>query len=63
MDNKAYLDQIAVKDTKKTQSSPLLSPALLKLIIGALFLIVVLIAMISIFSGQNKNNKYSQKGK
>lgn len=59
MDNKAYLDQIAVKDTKKTQSSPLLSPALLKLIIGALFLIVVLIAMISIFSGQNKNNNSS----
>lgn len=54
MDNKAYLDQIAVKETKKSQS-PLLSPALLKLIIGALFLIVVLIAMISIFGSQNKN--------
>lgn len=58
MDNKAYLDQIAVKETKKSQS-PLLSPALLKLIIGALFLIVVLIAMISIFSGQNKNTNTS----
>jgi len=58
MDNKAYLDQIAVKETKKSQS-PLLSPALLKLIIGALFLIVVLIAMISIFSSQNKNTNTS----
>lgn len=58
MDNKAYLDQIAVKETKKSQS-PLLSPTLLKLIIGALFLIVVLIAMISIFSSQNKNTNTS----
>ena len=53
MDNKAYLDQIAVKETKKNQTS-LFSPALIKVIIGAIFLIIILIVIIGIFSGQNK---------
>ena len=61
MDNKAYLDQIAVKETKKGQTS-LLSPGLIKLILGALVLIVMLIVIISIFSGQNKvsYNSYAE---
>jgi len=56
MDNKAYLDQIAVKEAPKSKGSSLLSPALLKLIIGALVLIVMLLVIISIFSNQNKTS-------
>ena len=62
MDNKAYLDQIAVKETKKGQTPSLFSPALIKLILGAVVLIVMLVVIIGIFSSQNKvsYNSYAE---
>ena len=58
MDNKAYLDQIAVKEQPKSSSpfSSLLSPMLLKLIIGAVVLIVLLIVVSVILSSNSGSN-------
>ena len=50
MDNKAYLDQIAVKGKNATNSGPLLSPLMIKLLIaGAIMLITLMSAQIDYF--------------
>ena len=61
MDNKAYLDQIAVKEQPKSSSpfSSLLSPMLLKLIIGAVVLIILLIVVSAILSSNSSSNTAS----
>lgn len=61
MDNKAYLDQIAVKEQPKSSSpfSSLLSPMLLKLIIGAVVLIILLIVVSAILSSNSGSNTAS----
>jgi hypothetical protein len=61
MDNKAYLDQIAVKEQPKSSSpfSSLLSPMLLKLIIGAVVLIILLIVVTAILSSNSGSNTAS----
>ena len=51
MDNKAYLDQIAVKG--KVKSGPLLSPFIIKLLAAGLILLVTLIIIGSVFSGSS----------
>ena len=59
MDNKAYLDQIAVKGKKAMPSKPLLTPAIIKLLaagIVAIILIFVVIAMLN-----SNNSKITQK--
>ena len=58
MDNKAYLDQIAVKEQPRSSSpfSSLLSPMLLKLIIGAVALIILLIVVSVILSSNSGSN-------
>lgn len=55
MDNKAYLDQIAVKEQPKSSSpfSSILSPMLLKLIVGAVVLIVLLIVVTAILNSNS----------
>lgn len=61
MDNKAYLDQIAVKEQPKKSSplSSLLSPMLLKLIIGAVVLIILLIVVTAILNSNNSSSSSS----
>ena len=59
MDNKAYLDQIAVKGKKAMPGKPLLTPAIIKLLaagIVAIILIFVVIAMLN-----SNNSKITQK--
>jgi hypothetical protein len=58
MDNKAYLDQIAVKEQPKSSSpfSSLLSPMLLKLIIGAVILIILLVVVSVILNSNSSSN-------
>ena len=59
MDNKTYLDQIAVKGKKAMPSKPLLTPAIIKLLaagIVAIILIFVVIAMLN-----SNNSKITQK--
>lgn len=61
MDNKAYLDQIAVKEQPKNSSpfSALLSPMLLKLIIGAVILIILLIVVTVILNSNSSSSSSS----
>ena len=61
MDNKAYLDQIAVKEQPKSSSplSSILSPALLKLIIGAVVLIILLLVVTAILGNNSSSNSSS----
>ena len=61
MDNKAYLDQIAVKEQPKNSSpfSSILSPALLKLIIGAVILIILLIIVTAILNSNSNSSSTS----
>ena len=61
MDNKAYLDQIAVKEQPKNSSpfSSILSPMLLKLIIGAVILIILLIVVTAILNGNSSSSSSS----
>ena len=56
MDNKAYLDQIAVKSQNPNTGS-LLSPGLIKLLIGAFIAVVVMLVVGNILSsGNNKTS-------
>ena len=56
MDNKAYLDQITVKEASQDNKSSIFSPALIKAVLGALILIVMLVVIIGIFTKQNKTS-------
>ena len=58
MDNKAYLDQIAVKG-KKTTSKPLFTPAIIKLFAAGL--VALLLFFIVIFMLNSNNAKITQK--
>jgi hypothetical protein len=61
MDNKAYLDQIAVKEQPKNASplSSVFSPMLLKLIIGAVVLIILLIVVTTILNSNSGSSSTS----
>lgn len=54
MDNKAYLDEIAVKGKRKGNSGPILSPAVIKLIIVAVFAVIALAVVGGIISNKNQ---------
>ncbi len=56
MDNKAYLDEIAVKGKRKGADGPPLSPAIIKLIIVAVFAVISLAIVGSIISNKNTAN-------
>ena len=56
MDNKAYLDEIAVKGKRKGADGPLLSPAIIKLIIVAVFAVIALAVVGGIISSKNTAN-------
>ena len=58
MDNKAYLDQIAVKGKNATNSRPLLSPLMIKLLIAGAIMLVTLIVVAVMFN--NTNDKLTQ---
>ena len=58
MDNKSYLDQIAVKGKNSSKSEPLLSPVMIKLLIaGVIALITIIIVGVMI---SNTNSKLTQ---
>ena len=50
MDNKAYLDEIAVKGKRQGVGAGILSPMLIKLIIVALFAVIALAVVGNIIS-------------
>ncbi len=58
MDNKAYLDQIAVKGKNATNSGPLLSPLMIKLLIAGAIMLITLIVVAVMFN--NTNDKLTQ---
>lgn len=53
MDNKAYLDQIAVKGKRHLVSGPILSPTILKLLIVAIIAIISLFIVGAVISSTN----------
>ena len=55
MDNKAYLDEIAVKGKKKFSAGPIMTPVMIKLIIVGVFAVIAMIAVgIMLNSGNDK---------
>lgn len=54
MDNKAYLDEIAVKGKKKFSAGPILTPVMIKLIAAALVAVVAMIVIGTILSNKNQ---------
>jgi hypothetical protein len=53
MDNKAYLDEIAVKGKKKFSAGPILTPVMLKLIIVGVFAVIAMIVVGTMLSSNN----------
>ena len=53
MDNKAYLDEIAVKGKKKFSAGPMLTPVMLKLIIVGVFAVIAMIVVGTMLSSNN----------
>lgn len=62
MDNKAYLDQIATKGQQQKSLSSIFSPALIKLLLGAVILIVLIIVVTVVINNSNKGryDSYSE---
>ncbi|MBQ1372760.1 hypothetical protein IIY67_00885 [Candidatus Saccharibacteria bacterium] len=56
MDNKAYLDQIAVK-SKKTTSQPIFTPTVIKLLVTSLIVLILFVVVFSIFNHSNFERK------
>ena len=53
MDNKAYLDEIAVKGKKKFSAGPILTPVMIKLIIVGVAALIAMIVVATMLSNQN----------
>ena len=53
MDNKAYLDQIAVKGKNATNKEPLLSPLMIKLLVAGVIMLITVIIVGAIFNSAN----------
>lgn len=53
MDNKAYLDEIAVKGKKKFSAGPILTPVMIKLIAAAAVAVVAMIVVGGILASKN----------
>ena len=58
MDNKSYLDQIAVKGKNASNSEPLLSPVMIKLLIAGVIMLITIIIVAVMFN--NTNAKLTQ---
>lgn len=56
MDNKAYLDQIAVK-SKKPTSQPIFTPTVIKLLVTGLIVLILFVVVFSIFNHSNSERK------
>ena len=53
MDNKAYLDEIAVKSKKKFSAGPILTPLMIKLIAAAAVAVIAMVVIGGILSAKN----------
>lgn len=53
MDNKAYLDEIAVKSKKKFSAGPILTPLMIKLVAAAAVAVIAMIVIGVILSAKN----------
>lgn len=62
MDNKAYLDQIATKGQQQKSFSSFISPAIIKLLLGAVILIVLIVVLTAVINSSNKGryDSYSE---
>lgn len=62
MDNKAYLDQIATKGQQQKSISSFISPAIIKLLLGAVILIVLIVVLTAVINSSNKGryDSYSE---
>ena len=58
MDNKSYLDQIAVKGKNVSNNGPLLSPVMIKLLIAGIIMLITIIIVAVMFN--NTNAKLTQ---
>ena len=56
MDNKAYLDEIAVKGKKKFASGPLLTPVMIKIIIVGVAALICMIVVASMLGSKGEDN-------
>jgi len=54
LDNKAYLDEIAVKGKKKFSAGPILTPTMIKVLIAGVIAIIAMVAVGNVLSSQNK---------
>ncbi len=54
-DNKAYLDEIAVKGKKKFSSGPILSPVMIKVLIAGVIAIIAMVVIGNVLSEKNKS--------
>ena len=54
MDNKAYLDEIAVKGKKKFSAGPILTPVMIKLIAAAVIAVIAMVVIGTILSNKNR---------
>ena len=54
MDNKAYLDEIAVKSKKKFSAGPILTPLMIKLIAAAAVAVIAMIVIGGILAAKNR---------
>lgn len=53
MDNKAYLDEIAVKGKRKISAGPILTPVMIKLIAAAVVAVIAMVIIGAILSDRN----------
>ena len=53
MDNKSYLDQIAVKSKKSASHEPLLTPVMIKILVAGAIALITIIIVATIISGTN----------
>ena len=58
MDNKAYLDQIAVKGKKTVNHEPLLTPVMIKILVAGVIMLITIIIVATMIS--NTNAKLTQ---
>lgn len=61
MDNKAYLDEIAVKGKKKFSAGPIMTPFMLKLVIVGVFAVIAMIIVGVMLSSRNDNSAASHE--
>ena len=53
MDNKAYLDEIAVKGKKRFSAGPIMTPVMIKLVAAAAVAVIAMIVIGGVLSSPN----------